>query len=152
MTPARAALLLCAPITLIASTASRPDRDAERTFTVPLSGQAEAGPVHPVGGSGDPDGSGLVRLSVDPAARRLCYDFTLAGVATPLMAHIHRGPEFGNGPTVVTLFTGPGGELSDCLDWTPKWLAAIIANPSSFYVNVATTEFPDGAVRGQLRG
>lgn len=152
MTPARAALLVCAPIALIASTASRPDRDAVRTFTVPLTGQAETSPVQPEGGSGDPDGSGLVRLSVDPASRRLCYDFTLSGVATPLMAHIHRGSELGNGPTVVTLFTGPGGELRDCLDWTPKWLAAIIADPSGFYVNVATTEFPDGAVRGQLSG
>jgi hypothetical protein len=29
-------------------------------------------------------------------------------------------------------------------------LAAILANPNGFYVNVHNAEFPDGAIRGQL--
>lgn len=66
------------------------------------------------------------------------------------MAHIHRGSSLRNGPSVVTLFTGPGGELQKCLLWTSKWLEAIVADPSRFYVQLYTTEYPDGAVRGQL--
>ena len=54
--------------------------------------------------------------------------------------------------SLVTLFTGPGGNLDDCLMWTEKWLSDIVANPSSFYVNLYTTEYPDGALRGQLEG
>jgi hypothetical protein len=67
------------------------------------------------------------------------------------MAHIHKAPAMSKGPTVVTLFTGPGADLDNCLIWTRKKLAEIVSDPSSFYVNLATTEFPDGAIRGQLR-
>ena len=69
-----------------------------------------------------------------------------------MMAHIHRGQPLQNGPSVVTLFTGMGGELENCRLWTNKQLAAIVADPSNYYVNVYTTEFPDGALRGQLAG
>jgi hypothetical protein len=68
------------------------------------------------------------------------------------MAHIHRGPPLRNGPPVVTLFTGPGGKLDDCVIWLHGQLAEIVANPSDFYVNFETTEFPDGALRGQISG
>ena len=68
------------------------------------------------------------------------------------MAHIHKGRPQHVGPSVVTLFTGPGVDLRDCVPWTEKWLATITADPANFYVNVSTTEYPDGAVRGQLLG
>ena len=132
--------------------AANPGNPAAHSFTVMLTGQAEATRTETPGLSGDPDGTGQVRLAVDPDQRRICYDFALSGVATPLMAHIHKSKEKGDGPTVVTLFTGPGGKLEDCVEWTEKWLAAIVADPARFHVSLATTEFPDGALRGQLGG
>ena len=123
-----------------------------KNFTVPLTGQAESGPVQAAGLGGDMDARGVVELKVDLAKRQICYDFTLSDAATPLMAHIHKGPPHQDGPSVVTLFTGPGVDLRDCVPWTEKWLAAITADPANFYVNVSTTEYPDGAVRGQLLG
>ena len=120
------------------------------TFTVPLSGHAERSFVQDPSLSGDLDGSGTVKLTVDLDSNQICYDFNLSSVGTPLMAHIHKGPELSNGPSVVTLFTGPGADLENCLLWTEKWLTQIVANPSAFYVNLYTTEFPDGALRGQL--
>ena len=102
--------------------------------------------------AGDTDASGMVELTVDPDRKRICYDFNVAGLATPLMAHIHRGTEQHVGPSVVTLFTGPGADLDGCLMWTEKWLAEIVSNPADFYVNLYTTEYPDGALRGQLVG
>jgi hypothetical protein len=122
-----------------------------RTFAVPLTASAEASELQALGLAGDADGSGMVKLTVDPQSRRICYDFTLHHVATPLMAHIHKGSPNDNGPSVVTLFTGPG-DMQDCLTWTEKWVSEIAVNPAAFYVNLYTTEYPDGALRGQLQG
>ena len=102
--------------------------------------------------AGDMDGAGLARLSIDPVGKKICYDFTLRGLEVPLMAHIHRADAKHIGPTVVTLFTGPGGDLADCVRWTEVRLAEIVSTPSNCYVNVYTTEYPDGALRGQLMG
>ncbi len=134
---------LIMPYVAVEAPAVRSQED-KITIEVPLSGEAERE-------AGDLDGSGLVELTIDPAHRLICYDFQLSGVATPLMAHIHRGAERQSGPSVVTLFTGPD-PVQDCLVWTEKRLAEIVADPSNFYVNLSTTEYPDGAVRGQLRG
>jgi CHRD domain-containing protein len=134
-----------------AASPSKLEPDA-RSFTVSLTGRAEAAEVQVIGTAGDMDGSGEVRLTADPASRQICYRFELSDVATPLMAHIHKGRVLTSGPSVVTLFTGPGGDLANCLLWTQKWVDEIVANPAGFYVNLYTTEYPDGALRGQLLG
>ena len=146
---AKVALISLAAAALIGASPALPD---SKTFTVPLSAAAQVSSLQAIGLAGDSDASGLVELTVDPGSRRICYDFSVARLATPLMAHIHKGSAEGIGPSVVTLFTGPGGDLSDCLTWTEKWLTEIVANPSEFYVNLYTTEYPEGALRGQLDG
>jgi len=145
---AKAALVAIAATSLIAARSAAP---TAKSFIVPLTPTAEASEPQALGLAGDADASGTVRLTVDPQNRQICYDFSVDHVATPLMAHIHRGSQRDTGPSVVTLFTGPG-DLHDCLTWTEKWLAAIVADPSNFYVNLYTTEYPDGALRGQLLG
>ena len=122
------------------------------TFKVPLTGAAESNFAHRAGGTGDLKGSGSVTLRIDPTNKRVCYDFRLSGVSTPLMAHIHQGMPLQIGPPVVTLFTGPGGQLDDCVVWLHGQLAAIVATPADYYVSIETTEYPDGALRGQLAG
>ncbi len=43
------------------------------------------------------------------------------------------------------------GMLSGCVSGVdPALIGEIIANPAGYYVNVHTTPFPGGAVRGQL--
>ena len=120
------------------------------SFTVPLSGQQEVNLAHPEGGMGDPRASGSVRLSIDPAARQVCYRFDLADVGQPMMAHIHYGLPFRNGPPVVILFVGTGASLENCVASTRSQLTEIVTNPPNFYVSIDTTDFPDGALRGQL--
>jgi CHRD domain len=149
---AKAAAPTLASAALIAATATADAIPTEKTFLVPLSGEAELNALPAPVLAGDEDASGQVRLSVDLERKLICYDFTVSGVSTPLMAHIHKGTALDIGPSVVTLFTGPGSDLDDCRTWTVKWLSEIVANPSSFYVNFYTTEFPDGALRGQLLG
>lgn len=136
--------------TMITVVPAKPGPLDARTYTVPLTGEAEVERLHQAGLSGDVDGSGTVRLTFDPADRRICYGFSLSKLATPLMAHIHKGPASGSGPSVVMLFTGPGGDLNGCLKWIEKWVTEIARHPSEFYVNLYTTEYPEGALRGQL--
>ena len=123
---------------------------AGEVYKVPLSGQAEINFAHPSGGTGDLDGSGPVTLAIHPIERRVCFDFSLSHVATPMMVHIRQAPELRNGPPIVSLFTGPGSELNGCAAANTRQLAHMISNPTAYYVSVATTEYPDGALRGQL--
>ena len=149
---AKAAAVTLASAALIGVAAhAKTSLPAEKTFLVPLSGEAALNALPAPVLAGDKDASGQVNLKVDLERKLICYDFAVSGVATPLMAHIHKGTAADIGPSVVTLFTGPGS-LNDCRAWTEKWLAEIVANPSNFYVNFYTTEFPDGALRGQLLG
>ena len=73
---------------------------------------------------------------------------------TFVAGHIHSAPAGVNGPVVQSLFQGgptsdeqimQSGEVAN-----PTLGAAICANPSAYYVNYHTTQFPGGAIRGQL--
>jgi hypothetical protein len=92
--------------------------------------------------------------------QQLCYtlevrDMTMA----PFAAHIHVGPRNVAGPIVVPLMTPPAATstVSECITaaeggaMTPAELAAIAADPSSYYANVHTTNWPGGELRGQLK-
>ena len=144
----KVALAVLVSTTLIG--ASKQDVVPVQTLEVPLSGQAELNFAHPSGGTGDLDGSGSVRLTIHPAGREVCYDLKVDGVATPMLAYIHQGSSKRIGPPVVGLFYGVGSNLNDCVPANTGRLSDMIENPSLYYVSVATTEYPDGALRGQL--
>ena len=131
--------------------AAFPAFPALQRFTVPLNAREQVDFAHPSGGTGDPQASGLVTLTVMPVERKVCYDFMLRGADRPMMAHIHRGRPLQNGPPIVTLFTGPGAPLEGCAAANTGQLADIIADPADYYVALATTGYPDGALRGQLK-
>jgi hypothetical protein len=90
----------------------------------------------------------------------LCYEMTVRNLtASPLFAHIHgvAGRTEAAG-IVITLLTPPSADstVSDCIsggegDATAGEIAAIVANPGDYYVNVHTPLFPGGEVRGQLK-
>ena len=72
--------------------------------------------------------------------------------------HIHQAPKGANGPVVVdsglTPFTDADGRGNVTFVVTgvdPALLQSILDNPRGYYVNLHTSEFPDGAVRDQLR-
>ncbi len=104
--------------------------------------------------AGDPDGRGSATVILHPTTRTLCYATLVAGIDTPVAAHIHNAPAGRNGPIVVPLTPpaqGNPGNASGCIaNLDPALLAAIEQNPGAFYVNVHTAAFPEGAVRGQL--
>src|SRR5262249_57148582 len=69
-----------------------------------------------------------------------------------IAAHIHIGAAGTSGNVVVPLKTPSGGQSNGCTAATRSLVAAMLAKPAAFYVNVHTKEFPGGAVRGQLVG
>jgi hypothetical protein len=68
--------------------------------------------------------------------------------------HIHVGAAGVNGPVQVTLFSGSTDRRlivqAAQLEIAEALATAICANPAGYYVNYHTTDFPGGAVRGQL--
>ncbi len=113
-------------------------------LTAALSGAAE------VPGAGDPDGSGIAVVTLDPARSRLCYTVKVADIAPATAAHIHVGVAGQSGDHLVPLTAPTNGSSSGCASVDPNLIRAIIANPAAYYVNVHNAEFPGGAIRGQL--
>ena len=102
-------------------------------------------------GAGDQDGRGSFTATVD--GTQLCFGITVTNIAAPNAAHIHRGRSNQNGPVVVPLTPPSGGDpgaSSGCVTVAADLAAAILKNPSKYYANVHNSEFPGGAVRGQL--
>jgi CHRD domain len=68
--------------------------------------------------------------------------------------HIHVGAAGVNGPVQVTLFSGSTDRRlilqAARLDIDAELAAKICADPAGYYVNYHTTDFPGGAIRGQL--
>jgi hypothetical protein len=117
-----------------------------RPFTTTLTGAAE------VPGPGDPDGSGTASLTLNPGLEQVCFELSVSNIALPATgAHIHIGTADVAGPVVVPL-TAPdaSGTSSGCVHADRDLILAILQNPEGYYVNVHSTEFPAGAVRGQL--
>jgi len=117
-----------------------------RPFTTTLTGAAE------VPGPGDPDGSGTAWLTLNHGQEEICFALSVEGITLPAIgAHIHIGTSTESGPVVAGL-TPPGsdGTSAGCVTADANLIKAIRQNPQNYYVNVHSTEYPAGAVRGQL--
>ena len=139
--------------------AGRLDLDLPHQLAARLRGANEVPPA-------DPDGRGLALVRT--GRQRVCFAVGWERITPPIFAHIHRGPAGVNGPVVVLFFDVPEldpnqpmppaqlpatvSAAAGCLDGQdPALLREIRGQPSAFYVNVHTPEFPGGAIRGQLR-
>lgn len=119
--------------------------DANKTLDTSLSGAAEVN-------GGDPDGSGTALIGFSPGGGEICFTIDVRNLSSPTGAHIHRGVAGVNGPIVVALRAPSDGNGSSigCVAVDGDLLKEIMQHPENFYVNVHTTEYPGGAVRGQL--
>ena len=102
-------------------------------------------------GGGDPNGSGTAAVKL--RGTEICFDVKWSGFEA-IMSHIHKAPAGTNGDVVVPFFTSESplatNGKSGCVTAKASLVKAIAANPSNYYVNVHSPEFPKGAARGQL--
>jgi hypothetical protein len=106
----------------------------------------------------DPDGRG--RAFVRAKGDTVCFDVRWSDVDPVVAAHIHAGVRGVNGPVVVPFFGDPAGPpvfppqvsgADGCIpDLDRSLVKAIRKHPHRYYVNLHTTEFRAGAIRGQL--
>ena len=114
------------------------------TFEVELTGAG--GVPNP----GDPDGSGEAEVTLDMDDGEVCFEIEVEGIAEPTAAHIHQGAAGASGSPVVNFAVDQNG-LEGCVTGVDMAvLQAIEANPADYYVNVHNSEYPGGALRGQL--
>lgn len=101
----------------------------------------------------DQNGRGAVSLRVDPSKRELCYAVHADGVEKGRV-FIGQGAKGDRGHSVLTLFGrgAKGRSLTGCVkNVSRRLLVSIGAHPRQFFVAVSNHQFPNGAIRGQLR-
>lgn len=130
----------------------------KRRFSAELSGSQEV-PEVKTGATGD------FKLTI--YERELSFELTIDGIMSPLSAYLHKGKRGENGPPIAGLFGGPGkvgrfsgllaqgtlteeGLLGELKGKTVKDLVRLITSGQA-YVNVITSTFPDGEIRGQIQ-
>jgi len=123
-----------------------PTRSGGRPLTATLTGAAE------VPGPGDDNGAGTATLRLNPGQGKVCFVLTAANITLPAAAaHIHLGAAGVAGSVIVTLAPPDATGVSGGCVSTPRGtVKSILKSPSGYYVNVHTSDFPDGAIRGQL--
>ena len=146
----RALLLVAALGTVGLLAVGAPALAGGRPLSTTLTGAAE------VPGPGDADASGTALITLNEGQGEVCFNLDWAGIdGTVVAAHIHAAPAGVAGPVVVPLFAGAFSgtdSASACISGVSEELSkAIRQDPESYYVNIHSTVFPAGAVRGQLR-
>lgn len=117
------------------------------TFDVYLNGFNEVTAAG-VPNQGDQDGWGLAHLVIDDGVSppTISWNISVFNITLPVVgAHIHQGASTTTGPVRID-FSGQlsGSGLADAD------LTGVLANPTGWYVNVHTSDFTPGAVRGQI--
>ena len=116
---------------------------AAQTYTANLSPDNVVPNVGPTGATGF--------ATVILEGTSISYNLLFSGVDDPTAAHIHQGAAGASGPIVVDFAASfTGGFAAGSVSADPDTVAAIASNPAGYYVQVHSTGFPGGALRGQL--
>jgi hypothetical protein len=89
-------------------------------------------------------------ITLVPERGEVCYELTVRNIDPATKAHIHQAARGAAGDVVLDLTPPTGGTSKGCAAATTVLVEQIDADPQSFYVNVHSEAYPDGAVRGQL--
>lgn len=119
--------------------------DPETEFDVDLSGEEEVPAV-------DSEGEGWANVRLLEDEKLVCVDMEVSSLDLPATdAHLHKAVEGQSGPAVLALpIPNEEGDAYGCVKADSTLLTAVMDNPEEYYVNVHSSEYPDGAARGQL--
>jgi CHRD domain len=130
--------LLCLPALALAAIST-----GTKTLTTTMLGNNEVP-------KGAPKGSGKAVITLNAGTRKVCWTFSnLKGISKVNASHIHKAPKGKSGNVVVPLFAG-ALKTKGCVKAAKSIITAIEKHPSAYYVNIHTTKYPAGAIRGQL--
>lgn len=145
-------LALALALALTGAAAAEPDADgaaaqaAIARFTAVLTGAGE------FPAAADATLVGFAQVTLDTTANTVAFWITVPDITNATAAHIHKSPAGTPGGIAVPLngtFTN-GFKSGVTTGVDPAILADILSEPGNFYVNVHTSAFPGGAIRGQL--
>ena len=146
-TPAPTTTVMTAPGPTTTVPEPKPPSDSVAT-SVPQAPPRGRGFVADLRGA---DGSGTAVLEAHPGRNELCLVLAVSDVGPVTGVHLHAGPIGVTGPIVAT-FPDPGvGAPARCVVVADALIKRVRNDPGAFYLDVHTPEFPNGAVRGQLR-
>jgi hypothetical protein len=142
-------LLLVGPTSAAAHEADPMFQAGNSHFSIQLTGQE-------VPGGGDPDGQGSATLDFNQQKDEVCFTINwtrLTGAVTAL--HLHAAARGSEGPHWIDFFNNqsfPGAQstASGCVATPRDKINAVINHPADYYLNVHSTTFEKGAIRGQL--
>lgn len=113
------------------------------TFKATLTGAYVHGPAK---------GSGTATLTF--AGNRVCWKFTYTGIGTPTISGIHKAPAPAAGvhKTAIIPFVSNTSGKRECVTAAGGAVKAVLADPTSFYVSIATSgPYRFAAIGGPLR-
>ncbi|PYQ26363.1 MAG: hypothetical protein DMF56_24735 [Acidobacteria bacterium] len=123
----------------------------------PITYAAELRPSNEVPPAASSTAVGGAFVTFDPANATLAWEVNTSGIAVPLLSHIHRGAAGTNGPVIINFATSaaqiPNGRTKGTQSIATLSQADqtnLVSAPAGFYVNVHSTAFPGGEIRGQL--
>lgn len=101
--------------------------------------------------SGDPDGYARAQLSISNELDQICYDVgDIRNLAPITSLTINRAPRGQVGPAVVRVNQANEGVWKNCVNRS-EWLEQSLEYaPGAYYIQISTTQFPNGAIRGQF--
>jgi hypothetical protein len=95
-------------------------------------------------------GFGVGYLTYDTATATLCYSITSASLGSAeIVAHIH-GPAAPGVPGGIVLPLPPGASKAGCVVAPPAPFDKKDLFKNLYYINIHTTGFPGGEIRGQI--
>ncbi|CAA9260159.1 MAG: hypothetical protein AVDCRST_MAG20-2658 [uncultured Acidimicrobiales bacterium] len=106
-----------------------------------------------VPGPADEGAVGAAVVALVRERNEVCVEIDVRDLDQPTAAHLHEAEPGVAGDVVLALKAPTSGEASvdACVSAAPDVLHRIGDDPSRFYLDVHSSTFPEGALRGQLR-